>query len=84
MIAQARVSFHNFLNRLGLLRKPTPPFIGPRIGIGHLVTTDGNPEVQVILKRTAKEKGCMVEELQWKRDKHGNIHVRKRCDSLKK
>ncbi len=37
-----------------------------------------NPDIQAILERTAKDKGCKVSDLQWRRDKGGNIHVRKR------
>lgn len=35
-------------------------------------------EVQAILQMTAEKKGCKVSDLQWKRDKWGNIHVRLR------
>ncbi len=34
--------------------------------------------VEVILKMTAEKKKCRVEDLQWKRGKGGEIHVRRR------
>ena len=35
-------------------------------------------EAEAILEMTARRKGCKVEDLQYKRDKYGNIHVRRR------
>lgn len=35
-------------------------------------------EVNAILKMTAKKKGCKVSDLQWRRDEHGNIHIRRK------
>lgn len=32
--------------------------------------------VNEILQMTAKKKHCKVEDLQWKADRHGNIHTR--------
>ncbi len=42
------------------------------------------PDIQLLLKQTAERKGCKVEDLQWKHDKYGNVHVRLRCESPKK
>lgn len=35
-------------------------------------------EVNAILRMTAGKKGCKVSDLQWRRDKYGAIHIRKR------
>ncbi len=37
-----------------------------------------DPEAEAIVKMTAENKGCEVSDLQWKRDRYGNIHVRRR------
>ncbi len=33
-------------------------------------------EVNAILRMTAERKCCKVSDLEWKRDKYGNIHIR--------
>lgn len=35
-------------------------------------------EVNAILGMAAQKEGCRVEDLQWKADKHGAIHIRRR------
>lgn len=40
-------------------------------------------EVNAILRMTARNKGCKVSDLQWKRDKYGNIHIRMRNETAK-
>lgn len=42
------------------------------------MTKEQMDEVNAILKMTAEKKGCKVSDLQWRRDKYGNIHIRKR------
>ena len=39
---------------------------------------DKMAEVNALLKMTADKKGCKVSDLEWKRDKYGNIHIRRR------
>lgn len=41
---------------------------------------DKMAEVNAILRMTAEKKHCNVSDLQWKKDKQGNIHVRKKPD----
>lgn len=38
-------------------------------------------EVNAILRMDARDLGCKVSDLQWKRDEFGAIHVRKRKDN---
>ncbi len=40
-------------------------------------------EVNAILKMVAGNKGCKVSDLEWKRDKYGNIHIRQKKDAGK-
>lgn len=40
-------------------------------------------EINAILKMTAEKKHCKVSDLQWRRDRFGAIHVRKRKDASK-
>lgn len=35
-------------------------------------------EVNAILRMVAKKRGCEVSDLQWRKDKYGAIHVRRR------
>ena len=35
-------------------------------------------EVNAILRMTAKKKGCKVSDLEWKKDKYGAIHIRRK------
>ena len=35
-------------------------------------------EVNAILKMTAEKKGCSVSDLQWRRDKYGAIHIKRK------
>lgn len=35
-------------------------------------------EVNALLKMTAQKRGCKVSDLEWKRDKFGAIHIRRR------
>ena len=39
-------------------------------------------EVNAILKMTAEKKGCSVSDLQWRRDKYGAIHIRRKESSI--
>lgn len=39
-------------------------------------------EVNAILRMTAEKKGCKVEDLQWRKDKYGAIHVRRKKDAV--
>ena len=41
-------------------------------------------EVNAILAVNAKNKNCKVSDLQWKRDKYGNIHIRRRDAAQKR
>lgn len=37
-------------------------------------------EVNALLKMVAKKKKCKVSDLEWRRDKFGAIHIRKKKD----
>ena len=39
---------------------------------------DKMAEVNALLKMTAEKKSCKVSDLEWKRDKYGNIHIRRK------
>lgn len=39
-------------------------------------------EVNAILRMTAGKWGCKVSDLQWRKDKFGAIHVRRRQDAV--
>lgn len=54
---------------------------------GSLVSTERTEEekmdeVNAILRMDARNLGCKVSDLQWKRDRFGAIHVRKRKDAI--
>jgi len=68
MLRQAQIQLHNFCNKFKK-RKQKPFIIGPRLTKENVCTSG-------ILEMTAKQKGCKVEDLESKVDKHGNVHVR--------
>ena len=39
-------------------------------------------EVNAILRMVAEKRGCKVSDLQWRRDKYGYIHIRKRKQKM--
>ena len=43
---------------------------------------DKMAEVNAILRMVAEKKGCKVSDLEWKRDKYGAIHIRRRNNAV--
>lgn len=41
-------------------------------------------EVNAILRMTAEKRGCKVSDLEWKKDKYGAIHIRRRQNAVSK
>jgi cobalamin-dependent methionine synthase I len=56
-----------------------------KLGINRIPRTaqDKMDEINAILRMTAEKEHCKVSDLQWRKDRFGAIHVRKRKDANK-